>query len=484
MLAAALLLAWRAGIGVEGALGQDATAWGLAAEGLWQGRSSPLPPAWPLLVAAGRGLGLALVPSGMAVSSLAAILIPGALLLSARAAGANRLGAGAAALLLLALPDWMGWATSMDSNSLVALGLVAATGLWARALARGLPPGPGLSLALVLLTGLLPLLRESTLPAVVAAMLLSLSFGRRGFGIALGILALWWLSPLLLLEAPGLSPLQTPWQDRGSTALADLRAGTGPLPNYVGEIPRESRGAYIESLRAGDLPALALFHARRSFDIARDGWLIALALLLTLAARLPGRPALRSALLPLLCLAPALLIWTQRRHVLLVVPAMLVLVALTSRPAGRRALTLLTMSALLAAALSWPSRWSTMAAEQRGEGRRAQALIELGAWICAQDPKLLGGPIQDVALYCPRPRHEPDGSVADWHTLLVIPRQAARGFEARGWVAVGPPAADLLVLQLHPEQERPCPEGEVSDETPFLQTRPVPAVLNRCPGAR
>jgi len=107
-------------------------------------------------------------------------------------------------------------------------------------------------------------------------------------------------------------------------------------------------------------------------------------------------------------------------------------------------------------------------------------LIELGAWICAEDPKLLGGPIQDVALYCPRPRHEPDGSLADWHTLLVLPRQAARGFQARGWEAVGPPAADLLVLQLHPEQERPCPEAEVSADTPYLQTRPVPARLIGC----
>lgn len=484
LLAAGLIGGWRSYIGVDGALGLDATAWGLAAEGLWQGRSSPLPPAWPLATALLRAVGLDLVTAGSAVSALAAVLLPGAALLSARAAGAPRAGAVSAALVLLVLPDWMAWATSMDSNSFVALGLTVAVGLWASALQRPSPLQATTAAGLAIVTGLLPLLRESTLPAVAGALLLCAHWRARGLALALCLVATWWLSPLLLGELPGPSPMQTPWQDRGSTALADLRAGSGPLPNYVGEIPRAERGAYIASLREGDLLALAIFHARRSLTLAHDGWLLALALGAFALASLRRRPALRAVLLPLLCLAPALLIWTQRRHVLLVVPAMLTLLAgaaaWRSQSRSSRLGGMLVLALVLAATSTWPARWRALAAEQRGEGRRATTLAELGAWICAEDPLLLGGPIQDVALYCPRPRHEPDGSIADWHTLLIVPRQMSVGFQARGWQEVGPKAADLVVLRLHPQQDRPCPDGRVDPSTPYLQTRPTPARLLGC----
>lgn len=497
--ALALDLAWSRGLGLEGALGTDAPLWGLSAEGLHHGAVPAVPPLWPALLALLRGLGAPLVEGGVALSWLLAGLVPAATFLAARAALAPRAGALVAALLVLCCPDLVGWSAELQSNSLVALALALVTGLWAAVLARQADPArPGqgsgtTALLAAVLTGLLPLARENLVGATALALVAAPVALRRGWRLSLVLLAAWWLSPLLLGQAPGASPLDTAWGARGGMALGDLATGAGPLPNYVGEIPRAERAAYVAHLREGDLPALAAFHARRSLRIATDGWAVAAVALLAVLVGPGRRSTARAALLPLATCAPALLVWTQRRHVLLALPALLAIAAtlwpappspappLTARPrllAGARLLALALLGLALA---NWPAAWVHLAREQQGETKRAATLRELGDWLCGQDALFLGGPVQDAALYCPRPRHDLDGSVADWHTLVVLPRHLARATLPEGWVRVGPQAADLAVYRLHPDQPRPCPDGRPAPGSPYLSAGPVHATLVGCP---
>lgn len=481
--AAALLLAMaafgldravRGGAGLDGAFGQDATSWGLAAEGVARGLSSPLPPAWPALVGLLRRAGLPLFTAASLLSGLVAALLAPALLLAARRLGAPLGSALFAAGLVLLAPDRARWALSWDSNGLFALGLLLLCALWAGRLGRAGPVGTR-DLLPVLLAALLPLVRESALPLLPATLLLIPGLPERRVLAALVLILGFWTSPLWVGEAPSAHPLQTPWAARGGTALADLAVGEGPLPNYVGEIPRAERGAYVEALREGRLHVVALWHLRRSLGLAPEGWAWLLGVGLVALPRWRAEPALRAAILPLAALAPAALLWTQRRHVLVLLPAALLCWTLLPR----RARLAVALAGLLAS-LGWPSGWQRLLEEARGEARRGAALAELGARVCARQPLLLGGPIQDIGLYCPRPRHEPDGSAADAYTVLVVPARSAPAWAARGFRPVEPEIAGLQALAWRPDEPRPCQEPRLDPTTPYLHTEARPARLLEC----
>jgi len=513
LLGLALDLGWRQGLHLWGALGTDAPVWGLSAEGVLHGAPSPVPPLWPALVVLLRHAGLSLPTAGLCLSLATGALLPAAVFLAARAAGAGRGLALGAGLLCLASPDLAAWSAELQANGLAALAVVAATGLWARTLARQArwsaadPPVSGAAVvgpAAAVLTGLLPLVRESGLVFALGAILLAPLALRRGWRLSLLILGTWWLAPLLVGAPVGLSPLDVPWAARTGTALADLATGRGALPGYVAEIAPPQRAAYIAWLRAGDLPHLALWHARRSLGLAPDGWAIAAAAALGMVLGIRRRPALGAALLPLASLGPSLLLWTQRRHVLLLLPALLALAAAGLRalpspraapgPQPSRVLSqvlrqvlrqvlprVLALLLVLGALRPWPGLWRLRAAEQQGETARARTLAELGAWLCAQDPWFLGGPIQDVGLYCPRPRHEPDGSDADRYTLVVVPQRQGQGAVPAGWTRIGPPAADLAVYAPPQRDPLPCPGGSPAPGSPYLSAGPVQAQLVGCP---
>lgn len=504
VVALAVDLGWRAavvpgaGLGWGLAFGTDAPLWVLSTEGLLQGAIPAVPPGWPALAALPRLLGLPLVPAGALVSQLAGAAIPGAGAWVARKAGASVAASAGVALVLWAWPDRAPWAAEVQANGLGALALLVATGLAAQVLsgrARWAAPAaapPGWAWLAAVLVGALPLLRENLAVVSLAAVLGLPLLVRGGAGLAAVVLATWWLSPLLVGAGPGPTPLQTPWGDRGSRALQDLGAGSGAPPAYVAELPRHLRGAYLQLLREGDTVGLVRWHAARSLALAPDAWALGAAGALTAATQGRRRPALAAVLLPLAVLAPTLVFWSQRRHLVLALPALLAVAASGfqvpaggGRPAGqgRRVERLLLATTLLLVGLalaSWPATWVRHAQAARGEALRAATLAELGAWLCQQPEPLLGGPIQDVGLYCPRPRHDPDGSAADAHTLVVAPRRQPPPAPADAWTRVGPPAADLVVYRWRPGEPRPCPQGRPAPGTPYLSAGPVHAALVGC----
>jgi len=508
---AAVPLAWRLLLGLHGALGTDAALWGLSAEGLRHGAMPAVPPLFPALVAALRATGLPLIDAGTALALVAGGLVPVAVAWSARRLGAPRGAALLAGVGALALPDLCAWSNELSPNSAVALGLVGVTGLWGdsfRTVGRR-TVGRRTTLAAVLLTALLPMLRETGVVVALAALPL-LVFGRRaGWRLALAVLALWWLSPLLTGALPGPTPLSTPWGARGGMAVAGLAPGDGALPNYVAEIAPAERAHYIALLREGAVLRVAAWHLRRSLLLAPGGWLLATGAALSVAAGLKGRRWLLAGLLPLATVAPALALWTQRRHVLLAAPALLaVLAAATTAPAAagtaapllrrsllrrsllrrsllhrsllRRSALLLALAGLVTSARHWPA----VADEQRGASMRATALQELGDAVCAQaDPRpalLLGGPIQDVGLYCPLPRHDPDGTAADALTALILPVRSGPGPLPPGWAPVGRRYADLQIFRLGQPAVQPCADAVPEPGTPYLSTAPVHARLVGC----
>lgn len=499
-------VAWRAavvegpGLGVGLAFGTDAALWGLSAEGLVHGAAPAVPPAWPALVALPRALGLALVPAGALVSHLAAAAIPGLALAVARRGGAPAAAAWAVGALLMLWPDRITWGIEVQANGLGALLLLGATGLLAELLARagrGAPSASvrGVGAVAAVGIGLLPLARDNLAAATLAGILALPLLLRGGWRTAGLIVVAWWLSPLLVGAQPGLTPLQTPWAARGATALHDLGAGAGPLPGYVAEIPRATRGLYVQLLREGDTLGLMRWHAARSLGQAPEVWAWAAAVTLAAARRGRRHPALWAALLPLAVMLPTLGLWSQRRHLTMALPALLALAATLAASArwgdrdglagsaagGRRQGLAAVGLLLLGLTLSrWPAAGARHFEAARGEALRATTLAELGAWLCRQPEPLLGGPIQDVGLYCPRPRHDLDGSPADAHTLVVSFMRQAPPTPRADWVAVGPPAAELVVYRWRPDQPRPCPQGQPGPGTPYLSAGPVHAALVGC----
>ena len=102
---------------------------------------------------------------------------------------------------------------------------------------------------------------------------------------------------------------------------------------------------------SGDVTGRLKWHATRSLRLAGDGWMLLGAAAIGLASR-GRRPtvALAALLLPAL---PALVIWSQRRHVLLLVPVALVGLAVAAH--GRRHALVAAAVAILA--IMHDARW-------------------------------------------------------------------------------------------------------------------------------
>jgi len=428
------------GVGLAGAAGPDAPIWGLTAEDLANGGRWPLaPPAYPLLVAAARGLGLGregvLLPdAGRLVSTLAACAVPALVWAAARAGGAATGAAFGAALVAVVAADLLPGALQLQPDTLTAA-LVTAAG--AGLLSRS-PRGHATA---AVAAALLPFTRE---PGWPIALLVGAVLAARGAWPALAALA--GALGLGALAAGGL-PADWPWAARAQAPLAVLldprRADLSP----TGELPAAARAAYAAAAAAGDRGALLSVHLGRALRAAPEAWLLLFSAL-AIGLRDPRR---RGAAALLLVALPALVLWSQRRHPVFFVPLALALLAAGApRPLHAVALALVGASALVRA----PAVLDGL----RGEAARAAELRALGAWIAAEAPSgsLLGGRFQDLSLYAPLPRHDPDGSDADWSVLLVDDRRPPA--DPRGpWVRVFQGPGSLAIHRLDPQRTpRPC----------------------------
>ena len=465
-----LPLGLRAALGLWGAMGTDAALWGGSALDLAAGNPVLVPPLYPALIATLRALGLETVPAGWAVSTLAAACVPLLVAMLGRHWGLSPLLSALGALLVMLHPELLTLAQQVQPDAL----------LWAALLGLALlldgnAPRPAWGAAA--LAGLLPLLREHGLPlGLLTALVLGL---RRRWG-PLGLLALLaLLGPLPFGGGLGASP----WSERAGGALAALRATRPDELPFLHELHRGDRLAYLALVQAGDRMGQVAWHARRSLSLAGEIWAaLGLALLVAPATGrgfTAGGP--RMALLLGASALPALLIWSQRRHVSLLMP-LVVVALLTAVGAGgwRRGLGLCG----LGVGLLGIGRWTDLVVILQQERPRALGYAEVGAWICAQpEPALIGGVHQDVALYCPRRRHDPDGSSADAFVIFVgdvhrSPPPTAvvlaweAGFSARGltaWV----PAQRVDGFA--------CKDPEVADGARFIAVGKATAAVNGCP---
>jgi len=432
-------------------MGSDAALWGLSARDLGTGIQTLVPPLYPALISGLHALGLPLVLSGWVISTVAFAALPGLVFVLASALGAGRVPAALAAGVSMLHPTLFEFAHQLQPDALATLliTLLACLSLrrewilWAALLAGILVMTREHGLALLLPLAIL-LWRRGTRPQLVAPLLLLLIFGWSG-----------------LVEAP--------WADRAGGALQTLQATDPAELSFLRELDREDRAAYSAMVFEEDRLGQLRWHAGRSLSQAWSLWgILLMSLLLAIpAARRGSREPLWTSLL-LCAVLPALVIWSQPRHIALLLPIAIAICA-ACWPASR-----VQQGGVLAAAIvlviPWAGQYEKSWEGQRGETLRAQNLAEIGDWICSQSPNgaFLGGFIQDVGLYCPLQRHDPDGSAADWRTWLVTYREPPPS-ELGSWEQVYGEGGPLQIYQLDPQLDpRPCAGALIDSSSPHL----------------
>jgi hypothetical protein len=265
--------------------------------------------------------------------------------------------------------------------------------------------------------------------------------------------------------APGPHPPEVPWAARAGSAFGALfaRGGDPEAFPFLRELPRAARETYAQ---AGAAARLA-HNAARSVHLAWDGWAwLAAAAALAAAHRHRRIVALG---VPLLAALPALCAWSQRRHVLVFLPLALAVCAAGVR--GRGGVLLLLLAA------PWMRSWPRVVSGQQSEVHRARSFAAAASWLAAHAPEgsLLGGRFQDVGLYHPLPRHDPDGSPADWHTFAVEDRPSY----LPGWMLVASVPGGLHVFRRDLAGD-PCPTGRPAPSAPHLAVARAHADLVGC----
>ena len=455
-----------------GALGTDAPLWGLSAMDLMAGAPARVSPGYPALIALFSWGGSQLVSAGRSISIGAAALLQPLAYLGARSLGVGRPTALLLALFLLFHPSLMEMALQVQPDTLTALAILGLAVMGAHT-----AKGAGWSgLAMALIGGLLPLIREHGLPLALltglGCLVLPGSWSQRRWRLGL-LLATLALGPLLLGQPRGILPWTAPWADRAGGALAAFTTRDPDSLSYLNELPRGPRLAYANLVRAGDRPGQLRWHAGRALALAPVVWgLVGAALLAALSTR---RREILALAAPLLVALPALAIWSQARHVVVLLPVAMLVLAVAAR--SRRIPRLLFPAGLLLLALPSPRQARELATRQLAESARARQLAATAAELCALEPGLLGGRFQDLALYCPRPRHDPDGTAADWITVVAEDRPPT----GTGWVRVGGEVPGIGLFRLQPTlQGRPCRRYTLAPGIPYLSVGLARATVISC----
>ncbi len=469
-------LALRPLLGLWGALGTDAPLWGLTARDLLVGASPLVPPLYPALLAPFVAAGVSPVTAGAWVSaaSIGALLVLGFRL--ARLLEASVPVAVGVALVPLLLPDILGFGTQLQPDATAAAGGLLLAVLLVR---HHLRASARTALGLVAIAGVLPMLREHGLvwSGVGAGGLL---LGPAQFRwTALFVPVAMWVAPILTGVLPGTHPLDVPWSDRAGGALSAFTTHDPTTLSFLHELHRGDREAYSAMVRSADRLGQLRWHVERSLRLAPDAWtMVVLATVLGLreATRRSGRRWVVS-LLPLVAALPALLIWSQRRHVVLVAPlALVVLGTVATRKRWTAGAGLVALA--LHAALNGPN----MVRAWQSERPRAEHYAQIGDWLSENTVPgdLLGGVHQDIGLYAPAlPRHDPDGTVADWRTFYVTDRTPpARAIGTWTRVFAGP---QLGIWQLDPDRHpRPCTHVDPPADSAHLAVGTAHADLTGC----
>jgi len=448
---------WHPGI----PFGIDMDLWSFSAIDLAAGHGSHVPPAYPALTALlVHGSRIGPLQAATAVSAGAMAAVPPLAWLLAR-----RLGAGLPASAVAALAPLLTPGLVLEGHQVTPDPLTAASLLLLALAAAHIAAHPGWKAhaALLLALAWACLVREHGQIAAVLAIALLLSLPgplrRRLLGVAL-VLAAVGLAPLLVGRHPAM-PWATPWWGRTALVLTDA----------VSDHP--SWQAKPGQADLADTHLALLLHALGGapFSWAWLGLGAVAALLLPRQAR----AALAVGALPAL---PALLVYSQPRHVHVVVPvAAAVAMAGTRRFAGlARGLVLLgTLGASLAGA-AWG--WSPQTRLLEGQVQETRLLQELGATLCALPEEGLcwAGDFRAFT-FCPLPSFDTDNSPAPalWKAIFAGRNPPSADFERLDI----PDDAGFVLFRLRAEgPERPCATSHPGPDAPVLVTRPASLVLD------
>lgn len=473
-LAIVVPLALEAALGSSGlALGSDPAIWGLTSLNLSHGAPSNVPPVYSWLIAIADGLSSGeVVAAATRVTIAAFALASGATYVVARVLGASRALAFGAGLLMCAQGEMAALALQLQPETLVMLIMVAAVPviLWFMAAptlrrAVGLAVFGGLAYATrehgaVLVGGLFVLAA-----AVPGAPLLRVA---RAGVVGLAIL----LAPMLALSRPAL-PWDAIWSGRVGVAvqLQESFASAGKGAQATAEIAR-----HRELHAQGDRVAIAAYHAQRAISGAAQAWSW-IALGAVAAAMLPRnrRIAIWLTLAPAV---PTLLILSQPRHVLVLVPVALVSVAAALQaevPARWRAPARASLATVAVGLSLWgASRWEYSLTPVRENVIRATKDRTFGTALCQMRGSydLISGETYSYMVYCPMRNHKVIRTLSDgdWRTLYVG-AMPPTPYWRPSQLSYQSAAGTLYVYSLAPwigSGKRPCQGSRVPDDAPYL----------------
>ena len=417
------------GVSPEGPLGSDPALWGLTALDIEAGNPALVVPLYPWLIQLLPG---SVIETGLSLSLFAAWLLPIAAWWAARTISDQ--AALLSGLGVLLLPDGLTMAFQLQPDAL--------TSLWAVLLAGSLLRNRWGLIVPLTLAGLF--LREHGAPVFLLVLTWALvSSGKRSY--RLGAL----LSGALLLPPlfGGEVGLKQAWSERSETAVSLLTTDEKP--------PHLRMEEWQKFRQQGPLQR-AQWHASRSLTEAPEAWgWVLLAGLVLVGSR---RKNLLPALLPVLPIFGALILSSERRHVTIAVPILVVVVAAsleTLRPPLRRAALFSSGLLLLLGLLTLPGE----ASKQRLESRAFGPVKETAEALCAQaeDSDWILSIDQRLILWCPLPQLSDPQHAEAWRAWLVAPADSVQS----PWLPVEKPQEAAWFYRLSQEElGRPCPPKE------------------------
>ncbi len=361
--------------------GPDSPLWGLSALDWQVGNKLHVPPLFPALAGLAGWAGLGVADGGRLVSLVAGSAATAGVYAGARALGLSRLAALLGSALVVMHPDLVAESLIFQPEAVTAavLGAVAAAAL-VHALRRSIPSFVAYALAV----GLAATAREHGLALLLPSLLFAALFPPRSpwarAWAPLALFALVSLTPVLGRSSPLVWPTEWPWADKAAVVQRDLVAiKDGFQPAYLNmNVDSYPAGDTVESQAVSDAYSCAILlpaeqrsrailglHWRRARALGHDlhAWRVAGLGGATLLAWRRRNWAMAAALPSLLVvIVPAFVVWSQRRHAVVLMPAAFLGVAAGADslsawvPPRARGVVLATLGAGALGFLAWSGR--------------------------------------------------------------------------------------------------------------------------------
>ena len=446
LLSAIRLTSWQFFTQAAGPLGSDPALWGLTAYDLEAGIEPWAMPLYPWLMTLWPG---GVLQGGLVLSWLASWALPIAVWWAIVPFGKKQ--AAWAGLGTLLLPDGMIMAFQLQPDAL--------TSLWAVLLAGALLRNQWSLIAPLALIGLF--LREHGLPVFLLVGLLSLLTQKRRiartallFGVALSL-------PMVFGGDVG---IEQPWSSRSEQAFSLLTTQERP-PHLNAEEWR--------IFREKGVAGRALSHSQRSLELSPDLWSLAFVAgsLLIWSRR---RDLLRASVV-LWPIGVTLLLWSERRHVAVVGPTLLVLIALGSQHRTKFPLMIQRLLGIVfsLALLGGLTRLPHEAEEQKNRMIKLNDTKRVAEILCkrAESHELIFALEQLFPLFCPRIQlSDPKHPLAAKSWLIAPPESIAEP-----WIAQEKIDSKFWFYRLDPTiRDILCPPKEPHLSRHLLATGPTP----------